>query len=96
MLRLRKVGRLYDGTGADATILDLMVKNTTYYMPWASDQTGRGTDQTLAQVSLAAGQEATFLYRLIANDYACPAGADCDPPAVEFPYRALLPSLPFS
>ena len=94
MLRMRQVGRLYDGTGNPPQILDLIVKNTTFYMPWSSDQNGRTADQTFAQISLAADQEATFTYRLVANDFVCnscvdsPGDCTCDPPAATIDYGA--------
>jgi len=86
MLRMRAVGQLHDGTGAPPVILDLMIKNTSFYMPWSSESTGRGVDNPFPLISLAADQEATFQFRLIANNFDCQAGAGCDPPAVVVPY----------
>ena len=94
MLRMRQVGRLYDGTGDPPQILDLIVKNTTFYLPWSSEQNGRTADQAFAKISLAAGQEATFLYRFVANDYVCnscvesPDDCTCDPPAATIDFGA--------
>jgi len=61
-LRYGNVGRIYDGTGKDPVVVDLVVTNITKYTPWSARSNGFHEGGTFAQISLFQDTTTTFRY----------------------------------
>ena len=59
-MRLKRAGRLFEGSSNESHVLDLVIRNITEYRPWNSSQNGRNDGGTFAQISLAANQSLTM------------------------------------
>ena len=62
-MRLREVAQLFLGSDIPIAVLDLVITNTTQYVPWGSQQNGRIYGQTFSQISLAASQSVGLSFR---------------------------------